>query len=52
MNLTDATGNSVASYAYDTWGALPSVSEAISNANGWINPYRYDGPRLAARAGV
>ncbi len=41
VNLVDASGNSVASYAYDTWGALTSVTESF--ANGWTNPYRYDG---------
>lgn len=41
MNLVDASGNPVASYAYDTWGNLTSASESF--ANGWSNPYRYDG---------
>ncbi len=43
VNLTDVHGAVVASYSYDTWGALTSVSETIPNANGWVNPYRYDG---------
>jgi YD repeat-containing protein len=43
VNLTDASGAVVASYAYDSWGNLTSASEAIPNANGWVNPYRYDG---------
>lgn len=42
-NLVDATGAVVATYAYDTWGNLTSVSESIPNANGWVNLYRYDG---------
>ncbi len=41
VNLVDASGNPVASYAYDTWGTLTSVTENF--ANGWMNPYRYDG---------
>ncbi len=43
VNLTDASGVSVADYSYDTWGALTNSSETIPNANGWVNPYRYDG---------
>jgi hypothetical protein len=39
----DSNGASVASYAYDPWGVLTSMSESIPNANGWVNPYRYDG---------
>lgn len=31
------------SYSYDVWGNLTSSSENIPNANGWSNPYRYDG---------
>lgn len=38
--LTDASGSVVASYLYDAWGSLTS-SESF--ANGWSNPYRYDG---------
>jgi RHS repeat-associated protein len=41
VNLVDKSGNVVASYAYDTWGNLTSSSESF--ANGWTNPYRYDG---------
>ena len=36
----DASGTAVASYAYDTWGAVSSTTEAF--ANGWHNPYLYD----------
>ncbi len=43
VNLTDASGVSVADYSYDTWGALTNSSESIPNAGGWVNPYRYDG---------
>jgi YD repeat-containing protein len=43
VNLTDATGAVVASYSYDTWGALTASSESIPNAGGWVNPSRYDG---------
>jgi RHS repeat-associated protein len=43
VNLVDASGNQVASYAYDPWGNLTRASERIPNANGWTNPYRYDG---------
>jgi RHS repeat-associated protein len=39
--VVDASGNQVASYTYDTWGNLTSASETF--ANGWTNPYRYDG---------
>ena len=31
------------SYACGVWGNLTSASENIPNANGWTNPYRYDG---------
>lgn len=31
----------VASYLYDSWGALTSSTESF--ASGWTNPYRYDG---------
>ena len=41
--LTDASGNMVASYTYDVWGNLTNSSENIPNADGWTNPYRYDG---------
>ena len=43
VNLTDTNGNVVASYAYDTWGNLTSASESLPTANGWVNPYRFDG---------
>ncbi len=44
VSLSDATGASVAAYSYDAWGALTSSSEAFpGGANGWSNPYRYDG---------
>ncbi len=39
--LVDGAGNVAASYGYDVWGALTSVTERF--ANGWTNPYRYDG---------
>jgi RHS repeat-associated protein len=42
-NLTDASGGVVATYTYDTWGTLTASSESIPNANGWTNPYRFDG---------
>lgn len=40
-SLTDTSGAVVASYLYDSWGALTSSTETF--ANGWSNPYRYDG---------
>jgi RHS repeat-associated protein len=44
VSLVDASGATVASYAYDSWGnLLAGSSESIPNANGWVNPYRYDG---------
>ncbi len=43
VNLTDATGTSVASDAYDTWGNLTASSESFAGGTGWINPSRYDG---------
>src|SRR6185437_3303892 len=39
--LVDSAGATVASYAYDTFGVITSSSETF--ANGWVNPYRYDG---------
>jgi len=39
--VTDSSGNVVASYAYDAFGALTSSSENFPN--GWSNPFRYDG---------
>ncbi|HEV2459024.1 MAG TPA: hypothetical protein VGS80_11745, partial [Ktedonobacterales bacterium] len=39
--LSDANGNVVASYGYDAFGALTSISESFTN--GWTNPYRCDG---------
>ena len=39
--LTDATGAAVASYSYDPWGVVTSDTESF--ANGWHNPYLYDG---------
>lgn len=39
--LTDSGGNVVASYAYDVFGALTVDTESF--ANGWHNPYLYDG---------
>jgi RHS repeat-associated protein len=38
--LTDANGNTVASYSYDAFGGVTATE---SFANGWTNPYRYDG---------
>ena len=43
VNLTDASGAVVATYAYDAWGNLTTSSEAIPGANGWVNPFRFDG---------
>jgi RHS repeat-associated protein len=40
---SDASGAVVASYSYDTWRHLAASSESIPNANGWVNPYRFDG---------
>jgi RHS repeat-associated protein len=42
--LVDTSGNVKASYSYDAFGALTSSSETL--ANGWSNPYRYDGAEL------
>jgi YD repeat-containing protein len=42
--LSDASGNVVASYGYDAFGAPTSISESFTN--GWTNPYRYDGRDL------
>jgi RHS repeat-associated protein len=39
--LTDASGTSVAAYAYDAWGVVQMDTEHF--ANGWRNPYLYDG---------
>jgi RHS repeat-associated protein len=41
VNLPDASGTVVASYAYDEFGVLTSRSETLPN--GWTNPYRSDG---------
>ena len=41
VNLADASGNIVASYSYDEFGAPLSGSESFPA--GWSNPYRYDG---------
>lgn len=41
--LVDANGTVVAHYHYDEFGNLTDNSETIPNANGWVNPYRYDG---------
>ncbi|HEX8996242.1 MAG TPA: RHS repeat-associated core domain-containing protein [Ktedonobacterales bacterium] len=44
VDLTDTNANLVASYSYDSWGNLTSSNETFTNgANGWSNPYRYDG---------
>lgn len=43
VNLTDASGAVVATYAYDTWGNLTTSSESIPNAHSWVNPFRFDG---------
>ncbi|HEX8777489.1 MAG TPA: RHS repeat-associated core domain-containing protein [Rhodanobacter sp.] len=40
-SLSDASGTTVAAYAYDVFGTLTSTLETFSN--GWSNPYRYDG---------
>lgn len=39
--LTDVSGTTVASYAKDVFSTLTSTMETF--ANGWSNPYRYDG---------
>jgi uncharacterized protein RhaS with RHS repeats len=39
--LTDDQGNTVASYTYDDWGGITNSTGSF--ANGWVNPYRYDG---------
>ncbi len=41
--LVDASGNGVASYNYDAFGALTSFSENFGGTTTWTNPYRYDG---------
>jgi RHS repeat-associated protein len=41
--LVDATGASVASYAYDAFGQITSASENFGGTTTWTNPYRYDG---------
>jgi RHS repeat-associated protein len=39
--LSDANGIIAATYSYDEYGILTTSSETF--ANGWSNPYRYDG---------
>jgi RHS repeat-associated protein len=39
--LTDASGTSVATYGYDAWGVV--TVDTAHFANGWRNPYLYDG---------
>ncbi len=49
--LVDDAGNLVAHYHYDRFCNSTDNTEAIPNANGWVNPYRYDG-RVWWRDGV
>ena len=42
--LVDTNGTVQASYSYDAFGNLTSSSETL--ANGWSNPYRFDGAEL------
>jgi RHS repeat-associated protein len=42
--LVDSSGAVQASYSYDAFGNLTSSSETL--ANGWSNPYRFDGAEL------
>ena len=41
--LVDSAGATVASYSYDAFGVPQAGGVAESFANGWTNPYRYDG---------
>jgi RHS repeat-associated protein len=41
--LVDASGNTVASYAYDAFGQLTAASENFGSGTTWTNSYRYDG---------
>jgi YD repeat-containing protein len=45
--LVDTSGTVQASYSYDAFGNLTSSSETL--ANGWSNPYRFDGGGVGAR---
>ena len=52
--LVDATGNPVASYAYDAFGQLTSASESFGRKT-WTNLYRYgdrDGVRYDGETGL
>ena len=35
---TDGAGTLLASYSYDSSGALTSATASVPNANGWVNP--------------
>jgi len=47
-NLTDQSGNIVASYTYDAWGNILSSSGAMAASN----PYRYAGYRYDTETGL
>jgi len=47
-NLTDQTGNIVASYTYDAWGNILSSSGTMAASN----PYRYAGYRYDTETGL
>ncbi|MGE5398713.1 MAG: RHS repeat domain-containing protein [Chitinophagales bacterium] len=48
VQLTDQSGNVVASYTYDAWGNILNSSGAMANSN----PYRYAGYRFDSESGV
>ena len=41
IDIYDAAGNCVVTYAYDAWGKLLSVSGSLATSIGYYNPFRY-----------
>ena len=50
--LADASGATVVSYTYDTWGKLISTTSSMATALGVKNPFRYRGYRYDTETGL
>ncbi len=50
--ITDAVGNLVVEYAYDSWGQLLEISGSPADTVGVLNPFRYRGYYYDAESGL
>ena len=50
--ITDASGNKVVEYIYDSWGKLISITGSLADTVGVKNPYRYRSYRYDTETGL